>query len=227
VNLFEAVLTRRSIRAFRDITPEKTLIDDIIDASRWTPSWGNTQPWNVTVVRGEKLNRFKKESVRLAMSGAPAEPDVPMPEKWPSRYLERYRDVGRRTLSSLSIARDDRKERDAFYLRMTELFGAPVLVVLSIEKELSLEYAMLDAGAFIQTLCLLAHEKGVGSCIMAAAVRYPGLMRELFSIPQNERIVAGVALGYSDGENPVNTFERVRVENEEIVRWVDDDSDGP
>ncbi len=221
MNLFEAVLTRRSIREFSDTPPEKTLIDEIIDAARWTPSWGNTQPWNVTVVRGETLRRFKEESTRLAMSGAPSEPDVSMPEKWPSRCLERYRDVGRRTLSSLSIARDDREGRNAFYLRMAELFGAPVLVVVSIEKELSLEYAMLDAGAFIQTLCLLAHEKGVGSCIMAAAVRYPGLMRELFNISQNERIVAGVALGYTDRENPVNTFERVRVEKDEIVRWVD------
>ena len=222
MNLFEAVLTRRSIRAFRDnITPEKTLIDDIIDASRWTPSWGNTQPWNVTVVQGEQLRRFKEESTKLAVSGAPSEPDVSMPEKWPPRYLERYRDVGRRTLSSLSIERGDREGRNAFYLQMAELFGAPVLVVVTIGRELSLEYAMLDAGAFIQTLCLLAHEKGIGSCIMAAAVRYPGLMRELFNMSKNERIVAGVALGYRDEENPVNTFERVRVDKDEIVRWVE------
>ena len=80
---------------------------------------------------------------------------------------------------------------------------------------------MLDIGLIIQTICLLAHDKGIGTCIMAMAVRNPGLLRKILSIPADRKIVIGVAMGYPDEDFPLNNFERKRADIDEYVKWVD------
>jgi nitroreductase len=32
----------------------REVISKILKAARWSPSWGNTQPWELVVVQGEK-----------------------------------------------------------------------------------------------------------------------------------------------------------------------------
>ena len=76
------------------------------------------------------------------------------------------------------------------------------------------------AGIFLQTFCLLAHDRGLGTCILAAMVSYPQIVRELFSIPENKLFVMGAALGWPDPDAPVNCFERERGSLDEFVRWV-------
>ena len=49
-----------------------------------------------------------------------------------------------------------------YYADMFALFDAPALVLLTVDRELSLEYAMLDVGLFLQTFCLLAPRTGLG-----------------------------------------------------------------
>jgi nitroreductase len=103
---------------------------------------------------------------------------------------------------------------------MFGLFDAPAVILVTVDKTLSLEYAMLDAGIFLQTFCLLAHDKGLGTCIMAAIVNYPVIVRDLFSIPDSKVLVMGAALGWPDPDAPVNAFERKRGTLEEFVKWV-------
>ena len=103
---------------------------------------------------------------------------------------------------------------------MLSFFDAPAVVIFSVDKTLLLEYAMLDVGLILQTFCLLAHDKGLGTCILAAVVTYPEIVREVFSIPETKRLVMGAALGWPDTAASVNLFERDRGDLEEFVRWV-------
>ena len=73
----------------------------------------------------------------------------------------------------------------------------------------------------MQTICLLAHAKGLGTCIMAAAVRYPDLLRRIAFIPDDRRIVAAFAVGYPDPDYPLIRFGRQRADLREFVRWID------
>ena len=122
-------------------------------------------------------------------------------------------------LGSLAIAREDKEARFQHFARMFGLFDAPAIILVTIDKELLVEYAMLDVGVFLHGFCLLAHDRGLGTCIMAAIVGYPEIVRELFSIPQNKRLVMGAALGWPDPHAPVNRFERKRGSVEEFVKW--------
>jgi len=221
MELKEAVKNRRSSRSFLPKPVEKGIIEEIISNTLWAPSWGNTQPWEITVATGDTLASFKEENKQAVMSGKQPDPDIPMPEEWPVVNKSRYRDVGKRTLEALSIPRKDAEGRLNFYNHMMGLFDAPALLLITVDRALSLEYSMLDAGLFIQTFCLLAHESGLGTCIMAAAVQYPDSLRTLVKIPDTKRIIIGIALGWPDQGSPVNTFERARGDLDEFVRWVE------
>jgi nitroreductase len=220
MELQEAIRNRRSIRKFLPKPVPEEMIRELIADSLWAPSWGNTQPWEIVVVAGEKLAEFKKQNQEALLTGKPAQTDIPMPKVWPEAYLNRYKNLGKSVLSSLGIAREDKEARLQHFVKMFGLFEAPAIILVNIDKALSLEYAMLDIGILLQTFCLLAHDRGLGTCIMAAIVNYPEIVRELFSIPENKTIVMGAILGWPDPEVEVNQFERQRGSLDEFVTWV-------
>jgi len=220
-----AVRQRRSIRIFKPEPVPKEIIRQILEEARWSPSWGNTQPWELYVVTGEVLERFKRMNRQKCLDGEPhtseiTMPEVTMPEAWPEILKKRYADVGKSVLASLSIAREDADARNQYYGEMFNLFGAPCMILVCLGKSLKIEYAMLDIGLMMQTICLLAHAKGLGTCILAASVRYPKLLREILPIPEDHLVVIGTAMGYPDWGSPVNNFERKRAGLEEFVTWV-------
>lgn len=220
MNVKEAVKQRRSIRKFLSKPVDEELITDIISDALWAPSWGNTQPWEIMVVTGDPLEQLKKQNVEALISGEPITQDVTMPETWPDTLMQRYRDVGKGVLSSLEIARGDTEGRNQYYGDMFSFFNAPALVMFLVDKSVSIEYAMLDIGSIMQTFCLLAEEKGLGTCNLAASINYSKLVRKHLKVPEDKRLVIGTALGWPDKEAPVNHFQRTRGELDEFLSWV-------
>jgi len=220
MDIAAAVKERRSIRKFKPDPVPRELISEIIEKACWSPSWGNTQPWELYVVSGEPLEKFKKANRERCLADESPTPEIAMPEIWPDILKKRYVDVGKSVLYSLSIDREDVGSRNQYYADMFNLFGAPCMVLVCLGKSLKVEYAMLDVGLIMQTICLLAHDKGLGTCMLAASVRYPGLLREILPIPEDRVIVIGTAMGYPDTESPVNNFERKRAELDEFVTWL-------
>ena len=220
MELREAVRQRRSIRQFLPKPVPEEMIRELIADALWAPSWGNTQPWEIVVATGEKLEAFKKKNMEALAAGKAFQTDVPMPQVWPEAYLNRYKSLGKSVLTSLAIPREDKQARAQHFVKMFGLFDAPAIILVNIDKALSLEYAMLDVGIFLQAFCLLAHGRELGTCIMAAVVNYADIVRELFAIPENKTIVMGAILGWPDPEAAVNQFERQRGGLDKFVRWV-------
>ncbi len=219
MELSEAIMGRRSIRNFKSQEVSRELITEILDKARWSPSWGNTQPWHIHVFIGEALERFRKKNRENFLNGVPEKPDIQMPEMWPEVYKKRYIGLGRTVLETLSIKREDKDARRQYYADMFSLFGAPCLLILTIDKDINLEYAMLDTGILIQSICLLAYDKGLGTCILANSSRYPELLRQIGKIPDNQIIIMGIAMGYPEENAPINRFKRERAELSELVTW--------
>lgn len=220
MELREAIKGRRSIRKFKADEIPGSLMAEILEEARWSPSWGNTQPWEFYVISGTPLAELKRLNHERALSGGLPAPDVPMPEKWPEAMKNRYGELGRIVLDTLGIPREDKEARNRYYLGMTGLFDAPCLLLACVPRDVRIEYAMLDIGLVVQTICLLAYDRGLGSCIMAAAVLYPDLLRSVAAIPDDRRVVVGLALGYPDDSYPLNRFERPRAKREDIAHWV-------
>jgi len=68
-SLLELVKKRRSIQRFKPDPIPDEYVDKIIEAARWAPSGGNSQPWEFVVVRKpelrEKLVKIIEESVSM------------------------------------------------------------------------------------------------------------------------------------------------------------------
>jgi len=219
MEIFQTVTTRRCIRRFKPDPVPEPLLREILEAARWSPSWGNTQPWEISVVTGDALDRFRKANRQHLLDGVIPDPDTPMPDTWPEPLKQRYGDVGKQVLTALEIPRGDKEARLRYAGDMFALFDAPVLLLFCVDRGIPREYAMLDTGAIMQTVCLLAHARGLGSCILAASVRYPALIREIIPIPETKAVIIGVAVGYPDLDAPVNQFTRERANPDEFTLW--------
>jgi nitroreductase len=220
MELREAILSRRSIRNFLKQEVPEELIKEILTDSQWAPSWGNTQPWEIMVITGSPLEEFKQKNKEALFSGIKPNPEIQMPEVFPSQLKQRYVDVGRSVLQSLSIGRKDLDGRLNYYGDMFYLFDAPAMILFLLDKNVLLEYAMLDVGLYLQTLLLSAHDKGLGAIVLAASVNYPNILRKQFSISEDKIIVIGTALGWPNTDAGVNVFERERAAMGEAVTWV-------
>jgi len=220
MELKETIRNRRTIRCFLpDPVPEQTIKELIADAL-WAPSWKNAQPWEMVVVTGEILERFKKENKEALFGGQTSIPDIPIPKSLPSPFKDRYVALNEQVYKAQSIDVHDTKGRLHYYAQMYALFDAPALILLLLEKRLPIEYAMLDIGIFVQTFCLLAYDRSLGTAILSAAVHCPDIVHRIFSIPDTRLLVVGIALGSPVVDAPVNNFERKRGALEEFVRWI-------
>jgi nitroreductase len=59
-NLNSVIKERRSIRRYQDKEIPDELLYEVLESVRWAPSWANTQPWEVVVIK----NRTLKESIQ-------------------------------------------------------------------------------------------------------------------------------------------------------------------
>lgn len=221
MELTAAIRGRRSIRKFEPRDIPKEIITDILETARWSPSWGNTQPWSLYVLTGRTLQKFKEMNLLQSMAGAPVASDVPMLEKWPDAMKARYGQLGKVVLSAQGIARDDKAGREKYYAGMVSAFDAPCLILACISRDNLVEYQMLDIGLIAQSICLAAHDKGLGTCLLAAAARFPAEIRKIAAIPDDKKIIVGIAMGYPDLSFALNQFERERATLDEFVFWLD------
>jgi nitroreductase len=218
MQLVDSIRQRRSIRQFLPKPVPDEVIQDIIAEAVWSPSWGNTQQWEMMVVTGDKLTKLKEENKKALFAGQKAQPEIAFPEVWPDAHKARYGEIGKAVLESQATDRDDKEGRLQNTSHMFSFFDAPVLLYFMVDKQLSLEYAVLDVGLILQNVSLLACDKGLGSCIMAVSVMYADIVRKILPVPDNKRLVIGTALGYPDLEAPINNFERQR-DLEQVVTW--------
>lgn len=216
---FERVIReRRSIRAYTsDPVPEAT-IREILDETRWVPSWRNTQPWIVWVVLGEALERFRGEFQAAIRRDETPLPDLEHSREWPAACAARAAALLEARRASLDAA-GEASDSEALLARTAGLFGAPCLLVFGFEDCLAPAYAAFDTGAFVLSVCLAAHNKGLGTCVSASLVRYPAILRGLLPGSVGKRLAIALTLGYPAAAAD-NTFERSRAPLDELVTWV-------
>ncbi len=221
MELLAALKNRRSIRAFKTDAVPKEVITQILEAARWSPSWGNTQPWELVVVQGNKARELTGDLVAAFQQKMTANPDVAMPGTFPDVYKERYMACAAGLFGSMGVARDDKASRKAHMVRMTGGFGAPAIIYVIFNADLLEPYSMFDLGLITQSICLVAHDLGLGTCIEAQLALYPDIIRHHLGLGTSHKIVVGLALGYPDPDHPANAFRTEREPLEKFVQWIE------
>jgi len=233
-NFSEFLASRRSTRDFDQTPIPYQLIEDLISDALTAPSWSNTRPFKVCIATGEvkerisdeflarwgRLSKFRNGNlfVKIMMllrgAGLPtshrllARPYVP-------ELKPRAERVGKELYEWLGVQRGDRSARDAQWGKNYQFFNAPVELFIYIHKSLHV-FAANDAGLMLENLILSAHSRGLGTCLQGAVVIWDDVVREEFDVPNDYKILTGLALGYPT-DSKINKFGAHRLSPEEIV----------
>jgi nitroreductase len=192
----------------------------ILQAASHSPSYGNTQPWEVAVVTGKKKDELKELLLNLAKVQAPAKPDIPMCREWPAGMDKRYQEHGADKLNTLGIARSDAVAREKLRLMNFEFYGAPCAVFLFIDGSLK-EWSTYDAGTFVQTLVLAAHSFGVESCLQASVTNYAPEIKKFLGFAESKKLIISISMGYADQQAVLNTYKGPKLNPDTFTRWYD------
>lgn len=183
-------------------------IERLLALAQRTPSWCNTQPWQVVVTSGEETARFKK-AIAEHLLVHPQAPDLEFPSAYTGDYQARRRECGFQLYDSVGIAKDDGEQRLKQMLRNFELFDAPHVAIVTTEADLGV-YGAVDCGLWVNTFLLGAQALGLGAAPQAALAGYSRFVRDHFGIPDNRQVVLGISFGYADTEHPINQFRTSR-----------------
>jgi nitroreductase len=63
MNIMEIIKSRRSIRNFKDQEVPDELLNQVLEAIQWTPSWANTQCWEIVVVKEQETKQRLQETL--------------------------------------------------------------------------------------------------------------------------------------------------------------------
>jgi nitroreductase len=216
MNVTEALKARISVRAFKPDPLPETLVREILDVARFAPSGGNLQPWKVIAVSGAERDAV----VALAKANLPgADDDRPV---YPANLWEPYRSrrykLGEDMYALLDIPRENKGARLMHLMQNYEFFGAPVGLFFVIEKAMG-HGQWAHMGMFMQSVALAAIERGVGSCMQEAWARMRVPLASHFTLPDEEMIYCGMALGYADETKPVNALRADRAGVDEFATF--------
>jgi nitroreductase len=213
----EALLSRRSVRAFLPDPVDEETIRDILTVASRAPSGTNMQPWKVYVTRGAVKQRL---SEAILNSGIRAEKAVwddyrYYPDQFFEPYLSRRRAVGFALYGLLGIGRRDVERMRAQHDRNFVFFDAPIGMIFTIDRRLN-KGSWIDHGLFLQSVMIAARARGLHTCPQAAFAPYHRQIRPILGISDEEILTCGMALGYEDPDKPEN---QLRTERAPLEEW--------
>ena len=203
----DAVLARRSIRAFTSQPINNKVIKDLLALAARSPSGGNLQPWKIYVVNDQSMKKFIEFQARWD------QPETPGYAIYPSGLAEPYRtsryQLGEAMYELLGIPREDKDARLQQVMRNFEFFGAPAALFCFIDKQMG-PPQWSDLGMFLQTFMLLAQEAGIDTCAQEAWTMKNDSVSEFVGADESDILFCGLAMGYKDKDAAINQLSSER-----------------
>ena len=218
MNVSEAMRQRSSIRGYKPDPVPVEILKEILENAARSPSAMNTQPWEVTIVTGEVLDNVRRGNIEMLASGETPNLGI-LHKPYEGIYRQRQVDLAVQIFELMGIAREDKEKRTQWRERGYRFFDAPAAIILSMDNSLYETLALLDLGAFCQSICLAALEYGLGTCIEDQATAFPKVLRKFLGISESKRIVISIAIGYPDWDFPANKLQTKREPVENITTW--------
>lgn len=216
IETLERILaTRRSCRGFTDEPVPHDVVERLLTAAQRTPSWCNTQPWEVVVTSGGATDKLRSALMSDARYGS----DIDFPPGYEGVLQERRREVGWQLYEAVGVAKGDRDASAREMVRNFELFGAPHVAIVHAPASLG-PYGLVDCGLYVDTFLLAAEALGLGACAQAAVAGRSELLHEWFDLPDDRRVLCGIAFGHADPDHPSAGFMSNRADLADVVRFV-------
>ncbi|MDI9949899.1 MULTISPECIES: nitroreductase [Rhodococcus] len=209
---------RISCRAYLPTQVPRDVIERILELAQQTPSWCNTQPWQVAITEGEGTERFRSGLAEYVRTH-PQESDFEWPREYVGEHKQRRRECAMQLYSSVGIAPGDRAASAEQTMKNFDLFGAPHVAIVTTHEALG-TYGAVDCGLYVETFLLAAQSLGVATIPQAAVAGSSRFIHDFFSLDEDRRVVCAISFGYPDTENPVNGFRTHREPVANVAQWV-------
>jgi|UniRef100_A0A7C3YZV0 nitroreductase len=177
MELYEAIMKRRSHRLYKPEMPPREVLEKVINAAMWAPSGTNAQPWEITVLAGRFRDEFIERAAHCISHMIPILKAAQVPEKGQEMVIKFFKDLG----------------------------GAPVVIVVTLDKPENphmMESTIQSGAALMQNLLLAAHAEGLGTCWMTGPAFVAKELLDYLGKP-DKHFLAMTPIGYSAKEPPV------------------------
>jgi len=210
----KVIMERRSVRVFKKEPLPNGMIQRILEAGRFAPSAGNSQPWKFIVVNSpEIIAQMERDGVRMA--------------KRIMFYLDHSKSLFRKifmmpfTKIVIRLRRNDFHPAPFAMLKRiadgkAHLFhGAPTIILL-LEDKRGVSNPPVDIGVCGQNMVLAAHSMGAASCwigLIKLCMFYPK-WRKLFGVKFPYKLTECIAFGW-----PKHKYDGEVSREVQIVEW--------
>lgn len=216
MDVFEAILTRRSIRRYtpdpseqpgsRPVTDEQ--IEKILEAGRWAPSGRNLQGTEYIVIRNKELKRKLSEATKEAFRKA----TTVYTKDGGSRRWTREEIKNHLRTAPLHLSTGEGLRRHITLEHYDYVEKAQVLIAICAKKHEGEGLRASDAYMAAENMLLAAHALGLGAVIQTRSCGKAA--NKLLGIPKDYVLVCVMSIGYP-AEAPVVTKKPLK----EIVHY--------
>ncbi|MEL7282711.1 MAG: nitroreductase [Pseudomonadota bacterium] len=210
MNVSDALVARRSVRAFLDTPLEPGIVARLANQAARAPSGGNLQPWRIWHLPGASMHRFRRQMSTRLDQGQSDTPEYPV---YPPDLHPPYRDhrfaVGEAMYARLGIERSNKAERLNWFAENYRFFGAPDALFVFVDRRMR-PPQWSDLGMFLQSFMLLCTEQGIATCAQEAWALHHAFVSEFCDVPSDLMLFCGCAIGYEDKDHRVNRLQTDR-----------------
>ncbi|MBN1498455.1 MAG: nitroreductase family protein [Spirochaetes bacterium] len=204
----DIVLSRRSIRQFREKPVPREIIEKIINCARYAPTASNDQDVGYIVITDEKIIRNAAGDLFGFLNRLYAKT-----QRGILKYIiTRTGLAENRYLKVMEYARQQNAETGRDFM----LYSAPVVLLLHTPKRS--RFGTDNCAIAATTIINYAHALGLGTCyigFMTLALRYSRKMRKHFRIPRGRMVHATLVMGY-----PAYSHARTVSRKKAEIRWM-------
>ncbi len=223
--IIDAITSRSSKRAYLPKPVPKEIQEKILHAASMTPSGANMQPWKVYAISNEDLLKKIGDAIIKKMNEGVVHDQFIQyyPVKWVNPYKKRRVITGAGLYKLMEVDRKDNDTRIKMWQDNFRWFGAKTVFFVFTDKANidGAEGALLDCGAYMQSIMLAAQEFGIESCPQGSTTEFGKVVAEALDAPDNLAFLYSVVLGYEDKEAKINTYQPTRVPLKESVTFID------
>ncbi|CAJ1446845.1 unnamed protein product [Effrenium voratum] len=225
----KAVRQRSTCRAFLSRPVAREVLEDLLDQAQRAPSGGNTQPWHLYVATGAALGSLQRAALAQLQKGSSAGQEyrtypskTEVPEDVHQAYMDRRIRVAQDLWARMGVERSDRAGRARALMENFGFWGAPVGVIVTVDRGAD-KNAWGHTGMLLQTLALLAVERGLATAMLEAWGNLGSCVYEALGIEQTrEAVWCGVALGYPDLGSPFCAVPTQRRPMRQAARFLEE-----
>lgn len=223
--ILEAITGRSSKRSYLPIPLPKEIQEKILNAAAQTPSGANMQPWIVYAITNHEVLTNIGDAIIAKMNEGVAHDQFIQyyPVNWVNPYKKRRIATGVGLYTLMEVDRKDNEKRVKMWHDNFRWFGAQTVFFVFTDKANieGAQGALIDCGAYMQSILLAAQEFGIDSCPQGSTTEFGKVVADILKTPDNLALLYSIVLGYADKDAKINSYQPQRVTLEESVIFID------